>query len=447
MLRLLAPSVGSTTFSRFPPSLGAPSSLVTRGIKYRFGRMNARDGQVGLKPFEVKENGKVIPTKDGAASRLGRWIQRNWKPVPDLGKHGKPRWNRLFDYPRPVPHYVGSKPHYVGRKSAYKCYKPAIYLKGNGDKKKPPRMRTVEAFLLKHGKVRDQIVAALSSELTLQDLLVYKKIKRAADKSVLDRTEEERIEILEAKSVLDRMEGGRKESLERLATLVKKKEKTFKFLREHDVKFDHDRKVFSFQEGGLRKIRHPKEWLYLSERQLKYGLTKKEKDMGKRKLGFMWFFGRKPKFTRRPPPPIIRTDLKEKSDEIITREEQPLVPKKYPPSTMVGKVVSTKMNKTTVVQVHKQHYLSKYRKWVPKFVKYNCHDEDEVCRLDDRVLIVPDRPRSKTKRFSVREILDRRGLVEFGKETSKKFVGDRDYLTYLIDGKVVQGEKKLGQGE
>ena len=77
--------------------------------------------------------------------------------------------------------------------------------------------------------------------------------------------------------------------------------------------------------------------------------------------------------------------------------------------TMVGRVVSNKMDKTVVVVVEslKRHPL--YRKVIRKRKKYKAHDADNACQIGDLVRIVESRPLSKEKRWVVTEILESRG--------------------------------------
>ena len=68
-------------------------------------------------------------------------------------------------------------------------------------------------------------------------------------------------------------------------------------------------------------------------------------------------------------------------------------------TSLQGVVVSTKMNKTIVVEVetHKKH--PKYLKRVKYSSKYYAHDENNVCKVGDVVTIMGCRPLSATKRF------------------------------------------------
>jgi len=80
--------------------------------------------------------------------------------------------------------------------------------------------------------------------------------------------------------------------------------------------------------------------------------------------------------------------------------------------SMIGVVVSAKMNKTVVVAVEKQKRHSLYHKTYRILVKYLAHDERGECKVDDKVLIVETRPLSKLKRWRVKEILSRGEVLE-----------------------------------
>ncbi|ADL42157.1 30S ribosomal protein S17 [Caldicellulosiruptor obsidiansis OB47] len=75
--------------------------------------------------------------------------------------------------------------------------------------------------------------------------------------------------------------------------------------------------------------------------------------------------------------------------------------------TRVGVVVSDKMDKTVVVAVETlvQHPL--YKKTMKRTTKFKAHDENNECRVGDKVLIMETRPLSKEKRWRVVQILER----------------------------------------
>ncbi len=72
----------------------------------------------------------------------------------------------------------------------------------------------------------------------------------------------------------------------------------------------------------------------------------------------------------------------------------------------VGLVVSNKMDKTVVVAVENRAPHPKYGKIVVKTKKYKAHDDENRCHEGDRVRIRETRPLSRTKRWTVAEILE-----------------------------------------
>ncbi|MDB9495192.1 30S ribosomal protein S17 [Spirulina major CS-329] len=72
----------------------------------------------------------------------------------------------------------------------------------------------------------------------------------------------------------------------------------------------------------------------------------------------------------------------------------------------VGLVVSNKMDKTVVVAIENRAPHPKYGKIVVKTKKYKAHDEDNKCNEGDRVRIRESRPLSRTKRWTVTEVLE-----------------------------------------
>ncbi len=71
--------------------------------------------------------------------------------------------------------------------------------------------------------------------------------------------------------------------------------------------------------------------------------------------------------------------------------------------TRVGKVVSDKMDKTVVVAI--KHPL--YKKIIKRTVKLKAHDENNECRIGDRVEVMETRPLSKDKRWRVTNIIEK----------------------------------------
>ncbi len=78
--------------------------------------------------------------------------------------------------------------------------------------------------------------------------------------------------------------------------------------------------------------------------------------------------------------------------------------------TRVGRVVSTKMEKTVVVTVERQRTHRLYKKAVRRLTRFKAHDENGVCAEGDLVRIQETRPLSRDKRWRVTEVLER-GVV------------------------------------
>ena len=73
----------------------------------------------------------------------------------------------------------------------------------------------------------------------------------------------------------------------------------------------------------------------------------------------------------------------------------------------VGKVVSSKMNKTITVLTERRYKHPVYGKYMNKSKKFLVHDEKEECNEGDTVRIMETRPLSKRKRWRLVEILER----------------------------------------
>ncbi|MFQ5736800.1 MAG: 30S ribosomal protein S17 [Thermodesulfobacteriota bacterium] len=76
--------------------------------------------------------------------------------------------------------------------------------------------------------------------------------------------------------------------------------------------------------------------------------------------------------------------------------------------TLTGSVLSSgKMDKTVVVSIERLAKHPFYGKYIKKRVKYAVHDGSNECGVGDRVTIIETRPLSKTKRWRVKEILEK----------------------------------------
>jgi small subunit ribosomal protein S17 len=77
----------------------------------------------------------------------------------------------------------------------------------------------------------------------------------------------------------------------------------------------------------------------------------------------------------------------------------------------IGIVVSDKMEKTATVRVDNYVRHPLYGKNVMVSKKYKAHDEENQCRIGDKVKIMETRPLSKDKRWRVVEIIERAPII------------------------------------
>lgn len=74
---------------------------------------------------------------------------------------------------------------------------------------------------------------------------------------------------------------------------------------------------------------------------------------------------------------------------------------------LMGKVVSTKADKTITVLVETYKKDEKYGKRVKYSKKYAAHDENNIAVVGDTVRIAETRPLSKTKHFRLVEVVEK----------------------------------------
>lgn len=72
---------------------------------------------------------------------------------------------------------------------------------------------------------------------------------------------------------------------------------------------------------------------------------------------------------------------------------------------VVGNVISDKMDKTVVVIVERLVKHRLYHKYIKRRSKFAAHDENNTCRVGDKVMIIQSKPLSKTKRWRVYKVL------------------------------------------
>ena len=77
----------------------------------------------------------------------------------------------------------------------------------------------------------------------------------------------------------------------------------------------------------------------------------------------------------------------------------------------IGQVVSTKMQKTIVVEVSRRVPHPLYKRIIGKRKKFYAHDEGGSAKTGDVVRIVECRPLSKLKRWKLAEVIRRAAQV------------------------------------
>jgi small subunit ribosomal protein S17 len=78
-----------------------------------------------------------------------------------------------------------------------------------------------------------------------------------------------------------------------------------------------------------------------------------------------------------------------------------------PRKIYTGEVISDKMDKTVVVAVERLTQHPVYKKTIRKIKKFKAHDEENKCKVGDKVSIIESRPLSKDKRWKVLSIVKR----------------------------------------
>ena len=75
--------------------------------------------------------------------------------------------------------------------------------------------------------------------------------------------------------------------------------------------------------------------------------------------------------------------------------------------TRVGIVVSDKMDKTIVVAIKDNVRHPLYKKIIKRTYKLKAHDEENTCKVGDKVEVMETRPLSKTKRWRLVRIIEK----------------------------------------
>jgi small subunit ribosomal protein S17 len=75
--------------------------------------------------------------------------------------------------------------------------------------------------------------------------------------------------------------------------------------------------------------------------------------------------------------------------------------------SLMGRVVSNKMDKSIVVLMERQVKHPMYGKFIKRSKKYHVHDENNECREGDTVMFKECRPLSKTKHWTLIKVVER----------------------------------------
>jgi small subunit ribosomal protein S17 len=74
---------------------------------------------------------------------------------------------------------------------------------------------------------------------------------------------------------------------------------------------------------------------------------------------------------------------------------------------VVGRVVSNKMHKTIVVEVERKVKHPLYGKYMKRYSRLNAHDDENIGKIGDVVMIKQSRPISKTKSWVLVRVLEK----------------------------------------
>lgn len=75
--------------------------------------------------------------------------------------------------------------------------------------------------------------------------------------------------------------------------------------------------------------------------------------------------------------------------------------------SVVGRVISDKMDKTVTVLIERMVRHPVYGKYIRRSTKLHVHDAENSCRIGDTVRIRETRPFSKTKSWTLVEVVER----------------------------------------
>ena len=73
----------------------------------------------------------------------------------------------------------------------------------------------------------------------------------------------------------------------------------------------------------------------------------------------------------------------------------------------IGVIVSNKMEKSVVVEVEYRYRHPMYSKIVVRTKRYMAHDELNKWNIGDKVIVEPNRPLSRKKRWIIKQVLNK----------------------------------------
>ena len=106
----------------------------------------------------------------------------------------------------------------------------------------------------------------------------------------------------------------------------------------------------------------------------------------------------------------IRKQLGERHVEEVSKSEcaeAQVEAERAVQKVLQGRVVSNKMQKTIVVEIHQRKLHRLYKKYLTRTKKIKAHDEKNECGIGDTVRVVESRPLSKEKRWRLLEIVEK----------------------------------------
>ena len=118
--------------------------------------------------------------------------------------------------------------------------------------------------------------------------------------------------------------------------------------------------------------------------------------------------------------------------------------------TLVGVVVSDKMDKTVVVRVERMIRHPLYKKYIKRHKKFYAHDPENSAREGDVVRIMETRPLSKLKRWRLVEVIRRSGeeiRVELPDEEPEKVWKEVEEVAESTEGEIEEKVENGDEGE